>query len=287
MGMGNTVIKLVTKLLKNKNVSGDCITFGVQGIEGQYHDILKIIKCENYPYSNVPEAEIINDPLTQFGDSIHQSILFKLLGYNKIDSIDYYENENPTHIADLNQPIENNLIDKYNLVYDGGTTEHCFNVFQVMANAIKLLKIGGSVIHQLPMSGYVNHGFYQFSPTFFFDFYEANGFEDFECKIHVRSPVFKKAYYLDYTPGNYLPSSFGASQADILFFATKKTDKNIVVVPNQTCYSETLENNILDSDKISIRSYMIKLLKPLPVLYNLSSYLYSIYMKKHIKKHKL
>ena len=33
------------------------------------------------------------------------------------------------------------------------------------------------VIHILPLAGYVDHGFYSFSPTFFEDFYCGNGFE--------------------------------------------------------------------------------------------------------------
>ncbi len=28
-----------------------------------------------------------------------------------------------------------------------------------------------------PLAGYVEHGFYSFSPTFYEDFYKANGFE--------------------------------------------------------------------------------------------------------------
>ncbi len=34
--------------MKHLNLSGGCITFGVQGIEGQYSDIKKILIEESY-----------------------------------------------------------------------------------------------------------------------------------------------------------------------------------------------------------------------------------------------
>jgi hypothetical protein len=43
-------------------------------------------------------------------------------------------------------------------------------------------------VHVSPIAGWVNHGFSQFSPCFFFDFYQANGFSDFTSYI-VRQRV--------------------------------------------------------------------------------------------------
>ncbi|WP_193179386.1 methyltransferase domain-containing protein [Nisaea sediminum] len=78
-------------------------------------------------------------------------------------------------VVDLNEPLPESLVGQFDLVIDPGTTEHCFNVAQCMKNSSSALKVGGGIFHLVPGS-YINHGFYSFSPTFFLDYYERNGF---------------------------------------------------------------------------------------------------------------
>jgi len=63
---------------------------------------------------------------------------------------------------------------RYDLVYDGGTMEHCFNVGQVMRNILALAKVSGRIVHVNPLN-YFNHGFFNFNPTFYHDFYVQSG----------------------------------------------------------------------------------------------------------------
>jgi hypothetical protein len=77
-------------------------------------------------------------------------------------------------VADLNAPLPAELIGRYDLVYDGGTMEHCFNVGQVMRNILALAKVGGHIVHVNPLN-YYNHGFFSFNPTFYHDFYLQAG----------------------------------------------------------------------------------------------------------------
>jgi hypothetical protein len=77
-------------------------------------------------------------------------------------------------ILDLNTPVGEELFGQYHIILDMGTTEHCFNVGTVMQNYTKLCAVGGFIIHWNPMY-MANHGFYNFSPTFFHDWYLANG----------------------------------------------------------------------------------------------------------------
>lgn len=46
-----------------------------------------------------------------------------------------------------------------------------------MRNLSSMVKPGGILIHILPAAGYVDHGFYSFSPCFFKDYYRENGFD--------------------------------------------------------------------------------------------------------------
>ncbi len=77
-------------------------------------------------------------------------------------------------IQDLNKPLDTALAGKFDIVYDGGTLEHCFNIGQVMQNFLSLAKVGGFIYHNNPFN-VPNHGFYNFNPTFYHDFYVDNG----------------------------------------------------------------------------------------------------------------
>ena len=79
-------------------------------------------------------------------------------------------------VADLNEPLDRNQVGMFDIVLDPGTIEHCFNVGTAMVNAASSVKVGGFIVHQNPLTK-INHGFFNFSPTFFFDFYLSVGFE--------------------------------------------------------------------------------------------------------------
>jgi len=77
-------------------------------------------------------------------------------------------------VVDLNEPVQKELNGQYDIVLDGGTMEHCFNVPQVLRNILSMTKTGGYIIHVNPLNMF-NHGFYSFSPTFYHDFYTQSG----------------------------------------------------------------------------------------------------------------
>jgi hypothetical protein len=80
-------------------------------------------------------------------------------------------------VVDLNEPIGAEHRGRYDLVIDPGTTEHIFNVAQALKNVADTVKVGGFVYHMVPLCNF-NHGFWNFSPVTFTQFYSAeNGFE--------------------------------------------------------------------------------------------------------------
>jgi SAM-dependent methyltransferase len=100
----------------------------------------------------------------------------------KLDVYDVVQERGCEILCDLNYPFE---AGQYDIVLDVGTAEHCFNIAQAMMNMAGLVKVGGVIIHENPfLAG--NHGFYSLNPTFYADFYAANGFELLECKLAAR-----------------------------------------------------------------------------------------------------
>ncbi len=83
-----------------------------------------------------------------------------------------------TQIFDLNdQALPNNLRGSFDTVLNFGTTEHVFNQlnsFRVIHDAVK---VGGHIVHQLPAIGYIDHGYFCYTPRFFFDLAGHNEYE--------------------------------------------------------------------------------------------------------------
>src|SRR3990167_1871592 len=106
--------------------------------------------------------------------------LFELLGC-ELDVYDVVQERGCEHLCDLNYPWssilgEDGTQQKYDIVLDVGTVEHCFNIAQAMMNMAGLLKINGIIIHENPFNC-GNHGFYNLNSTWYHDFYTANGFK--------------------------------------------------------------------------------------------------------------
>jgi hypothetical protein len=80
-----------------------------------------------------------------------------------------------TYQFDLNLPIP--LDEQFDIIINNGTAEHVFNVLQFFKTAHERTSGGGLMIHSSPFTGWPDHGFYNFQPTFFFDLARANRYE--------------------------------------------------------------------------------------------------------------
>jgi len=78
--------------------------------------------------------------------------------------------------VDLNYPLAERHRGAYSLVIDPGTIEHILNAGQALASVLGALRVGGHAYHASPMV-MLNHGYWNFSPAAYHDFYTANGCE--------------------------------------------------------------------------------------------------------------
>ena len=85
-------------------------------------------------------------------------------------------------LVDLNHPVPSEWLGYFHLIIDPGTLEHCFNVAMAIKNIAMMAAPQGRILHHNPLT-HLNHGFYNFSPTFYFDFYAFNGFEILEYPL--------------------------------------------------------------------------------------------------------
>jgi hypothetical protein len=109
-----------------------------------------------------------------FGNIFLIESLFEQLQV-QFDFIDIKKLQGPEEIVDLNEPLPPKYIESYGLVIDTGTLEHCFKVGTAFRSMCEMTAHGGVVISNAPLS-LVNHGFWNFCPTAYFDCFDQNGF---------------------------------------------------------------------------------------------------------------
>jgi len=173
MGM----IEINTKLIMQQSKAHDfasksLLTIGKQGISFTVNELKAWAKQsdftldESHLVASVTEKRLLTD-----------NELFRSLGFLSVDSMDISEYEGASIICNLNYDISDKLYNRFDVIFDGGSTEHMFNVPKAFENYNKMLKVGGFLIHSLPSTGCLDHGFYMFSPTLLYDYYSQNRWE--------------------------------------------------------------------------------------------------------------
>jgi len=107
-----------------------------------------------------------------------QDIIFKQAV--RFTFVDFQKYQGDELLLDLNYPVPEEYIGRFNAVLDLGTSEHVFNYPQVLMNCHLMAKVGGIIYHDVPLN-WPNHGFYNLSPTIFYDFYSDNKTQLIEC----------------------------------------------------------------------------------------------------------
>jgi SAM-dependent methyltransferase len=93
----------------------------------------------------------------------------QVLGARSYQSLDVSSYQGSEIIANLNHPLPREHLGRYDVVVDAGTLEHLANLSTALANIFGLLRPGGIYYFGVPCNNWVDHGFFQFSPTFFRD----------------------------------------------------------------------------------------------------------------------
>jgi len=147
-------------------------------------------------------------------------------------TIDITASRGNERIIDLNEPLPQDLLASFDLVFDPGTLEHCFNIGQASINAAACLKVNGFICHFSPLSMF-NHGFFNLNPTFFFNFYHQNGFKIVLMK-GCAGPILEQKYFdlPDTERFEGVPND-----ASVVAVAQRLSDQEITF-PTQTKYLE-------------------------------------------------
>lgn len=171
MGLSLPLIAALTGIVDSYSIKGSILALGVQSIRCTGSEASKTMGLMR------PGRIHKLSPITN-----HREI-YSALGFLSSTSIDLYPDESPDRIVDLSKPLPADFGAAFDAYLDAGTLEHVFDLKVALAGLIECLRPGGVAIHISPLSGFENHGFYQFSPKLFARLYASNGFQELQAWI--------------------------------------------------------------------------------------------------------
>lgn len=288
MAIDHSRLRAIIKLIRDYKISGSVLTIGVQDIMDTHENIEKLIAENGLTPRRIPadkrkfrmsKGQRIFKELFKLENPMHGDDLFYMLGFDKVDTLELFDDDDPTIIHDLNNPLPAELVGKYDFVLDIGCSEHIYDLHQSMKNLMDAAKPNGVVCYYLPMLGWHNECFYNFQPPLFFDAFSANGFGEMKLWLNY----FPKYYLRDKGKTKWLEYQYGdrtkfrkALHYTHLLFAARKQKQMDFVKPLQAYYlqwfgKEQLESGAVRKTDETESHYMLEnlpqpIVKMLPVL---------------------
>ena len=183
MGCPLPALRFLAREHARRPYVGQVLTLGRQCVHATFAQVVKMLREEGLEPHPLPAGlpERTDLPGWRTGPNAAMTsdrAFFQALGGLDVVALDCSDYEQAGIIWDLNCPVPAELEGRFGLILDGGTLEHVFDTRVALANIARMLTPGGRVFHTNPATNYLAHGFYQFSPTLYYDWYAANGFTD-------------------------------------------------------------------------------------------------------------
>lgn len=243
MGISHSALTLLCKTISSNGLmpseNASLLTLGRQSILVDRRSCEKILARYGFTLPH---------PKGLYLDTDLDTLLFRSVGFKLIDSLDCSDYESPTILHDLNIPIAHKEMAEYNLIFDGGTSEHIFNIPEFLKTVYKLCRVNGLVIHSVPINNWPDHGFYQFSPTLLTDFYNANKWRIVDnYVVRAKYEHSRRWEVFPYTNGavDYITAGGGGGDPYSQWLVVQKLQGSSgVIFPKQSRYLKVWNPNI-------------------------------------------
>jgi hypothetical protein len=132
---------------------------------------------------------------------------------------------------------------RYDMIVDNGALARCFHVPATLTMLYEVLNDGGCIVHANPLNNAVDDGFFQFCPTFFLDYYNANAFDVLDAVIAAApgtagEPAFQHRYDRSAAALRHNPylGNYGGRPLEFWFAARKTRRSTGDRIPQQFIY---------------------------------------------------
>ncbi len=266
MGISKGGAALLYELKKDHDLGGTVLQLGKQALYVEADQLPGI--AARFGFAVDVDDVTIDDSGEYVEHTYNDVVFFNKLGFETVTSLDFSDYEGADIVHDMNLPISDSLHETFDFVYDGGTLEHIFDFPQCLRNVHKLLRVGGVIAHASPSHNHVDHGFYMYSPTIFWDYYHANNYNIlksyiFEYETEHTAYTAKDRLVYRYEPQaiEHLASGgWGRKRLGIWFVAQKLPHSTCDIVPQQGRYMNTW-SGISTHDPYYHASHQSKILK--------------------------
>ena len=180
MAIPDTLAARLIETVKGNNLDGDFLMLGRQRWVGRRRGRSEMLFDDALAkyLPGTTDADIKNR------DDIYCEAFFDLLGFSTVNSMDVSAFEGASIIQDLAGDLDPSLIERFDVIYDGGTCEHIFDLPTAYRNIHRMLRPNGVLIGHSPCNNWVNHGFYQICPEMIFGFWQKSmGYAVLECTL--------------------------------------------------------------------------------------------------------
>ena len=242
MGIPRGSARLLLLEAKSRPFSGTVLQLGRSSVYFTQSELEGWARRDGVELAPVGSVALSHDPRLARQGCLADTSFFEQLGFDAVESCDVESWEGADHIVDLNEPIPAELEGRFDAVFETGTIVQIFDLPRVLENLHRLVKPGGRIIHcAVPSNNHMDLGFYMLCPTFFADYYSANGYAleaSFLCEYfaywhHGRLYSDRWRIY-DYEPGALDALSYGrygGAQAASFVIARKSEGATAGVSP--------------------------------------------------------
>ncbi len=244
MGVARSLAGWLIREHERRPFAGPVLIFGRQNVFVTLDEFESMMRARGLRPRPLPRGMPAVADIPSWTEGIQKgftndSALFWMLAGLKVEHLDCSSYEGAEHIHDLNHPVPKELCGRYQLVLDCGTMEHVFDVRSTLRNIDLLAAPGGRVLHVSQASNWIEHGYYQFSPTLFFDFYGVNHYDDMICWLADQGSA-----DLNRTPWDWYkwpsdgraPAFLSPNPVGIFFTAVRGEGEPLARVPRQGEY---------------------------------------------------
>jgi len=188
MGLSRPALRFLTRTARRQPFHGTWLTLGRQCVYATFTDLVQVCREEGVRPAELPPGCSVSSNIPSWQGTWHERntsdvAVLRTLGAAEVLALDYADFEGAELVHDLNLPVPPAWQERFDGILDGGTLEHIFDVPAALGNVVRMLRVGGRVIHINPCNNFANHGFYQFSPTLLADYYHANDLADVQVFV--------------------------------------------------------------------------------------------------------
>lgn len=278
VGLTKADAVVLALVVQNRNtVGGDVLCIGAPDTHFSWEWIQESLfpwLAKNHP-SNLYDLSLSKLPRTKLSESVAFKEFFLIWGIENVKVLDLDGYEGADHLFDLNEAeCPSNLRSRFDLIVDGGSLEHCFNLPNALKSLNSMLRNNGIIFHTNPANRMLDHGFFQISPTLYSDYYQASGFDLLYGGLSATESKLLADVKIEKYTADIYRSNGGRRRASKLprmnlLFAVRKTSRSIVpnsVIQNyyQKMHSDGLPsilNYHISAGDIKIRRKIISTLR--------------------------